>query len=71
MDHAREAYKAGFYIEAMQVLHGWIEVRLRELLLSLRAEAVGIDKHWGRIWDMTNEIPLLAAARALFVAGII
>ena len=71
MDHAREANKAGFHIEAMQVLHGWMEVRLRELLLSLRAESVGIDKHWGRIWDMTNEIPLLASARALFVAGVI
>ena len=71
MDHAQDAYKAGYYIEAIQVLHGWIEVKLRELLISLRAEAVGHDKHFGRIWDMTTEISLLSAAKALFIAGVI
>ncbi len=71
MDHAKEAYKAGYYIEAIQVLHGWIEVKLRELLISLRAETVGHDKHFARIWDMTTEISLLSAAKALFIAGVI
>ena len=71
MDHAREAYKSGFYIEAIQVLHGWIEVKLRGLLLLLDSDAVKNDKHWARIWDMTNEFPLLIAAKLLFVAGVI
>lgn len=71
MDHAKEAYKAGYYIEAIQVLHGWIEVKLRELLVSLRVESKGHDKHFGRIWDMTNEISLLSAAKALLIAGVI
>lgn len=71
MAHAKEAYEAGYYIEAIQVLHGWVEVKLRELLISLRAESVGHDKHFGRIWDMTTEISLLSAAKALFIAGVI
>lgn len=71
MDHAKEAYKAGYYIEAIQVLHGWIEVKLRELLISLRAEAAGHDRHFAHIWDMTNDISLLNAAKALFIAGVI
>jgi hypothetical protein len=71
MDHAQDAKAAGFHIEAIQTLHGWVEVKIRELLLSLRAEAVGIDKHWGRIWDMTNQISLYNATNALFIAGVL
>jgi hypothetical protein len=70
-DHAQEAYEAGYYIEALQTLHGWMEVKLRELLHLQRVGTPSEDKHneWSKAWNMTNELPLNHIARALFVMG--
>ncbi len=70
-DHAQEAYDAGYYIEALQTLHGWMEVKLRELLHMQRAkpDACGKDKDWARSWNMSNDLSLNNIAKALFVVG--
>ena len=70
-DHAQEAYDAGYYIEALQTLHGWIEVKLRELLQLQRVGTPSADRdaEHGRAWDMTNELSLNQIAKALFIIG--
>ena len=70
-DHAQDAYDAGYYIEALQTLHGWMEVKLRELL-QLQRESKPIEgkaSGWGRAWNMTNELSLNNIAKALFISG--
>lgn len=70
-DHAQEAYDAGYYIEALQTLHGWMEVKLRELLQLQRVGKPNEEKGagWERAWNMTNELSLNNIAKALFIAG--
>ena len=70
-DHAQEAYDAGYYIEALQTLHGWLEIKLRELLKLQRTgiPSKGDDKDWGRAWNMAHELSLNNIAKALFIAG--
>ena len=70
-DHAQEAYDAGYYIEALQTLHGWLELKLRELLQLQRTgiQRQGNDNDWGRAWNMTHELSLNNIAKALYIAG--
>ena len=70
-DHAQEAYDAGYYVEALQTLHGWMEVKLRELLHLQRAgpNVSGKDKDWVRSWNMSNDLSLTNIAKALFIVG--
>ena len=70
-DHAQEAYDAGYYIEALQTLHGWIEVKLRELLQLQRVgtPSENKDTELERVWNMTNELSLNQLAKALFIIG--
>jgi len=65
-DHAQNAYDAGFYIEALQVLHGFIENKLQEHLILNGAKA---STDFSETWDTANEIPLNAANKMLFVIG--
>ena len=70
-DHAQDAYDAGYYIEALQTLHGWMEVKLRELLQLQRAGAPSTDRdeEWERAWNTTNDLTLSQIAKALFIIG--
>lgn len=70
-EHAQDAYDAGYYIEAIQTLHGWIEIKLREFLLLQRIESKTEtqDLNFGKAWDMTNELSLNQIAKSLFVSG--
>ena len=72
-DHAQDAYAAGYYIEALQTLHGWMEVKLRELLQLQRVGTPSANKEseWGRAWNTTNELSLSEIAKALFIIGAI
>ena len=70
-DHAQDAYDAGYYIEALQTLHGWMEVKLRELL-----QLQGAGKHINesengsaRVHNMTNELSLNQISKTLFITG--
>ena len=70
-DHARQAYRDKYYLEALQTLHAWLECKLRELLL-LQSTVVGADHDsWARSWDLSNEFPLIQAAKALSILGAI
>ncbi len=68
-DHARKAYENGYYIEALQTLHGWIECKLRELLLMQRTLLDADHDTWALSWDISNEFSLNNAAKALFILG--
>lgn len=70
-EHAQDAYDAGYYIEALQTLHGWIEVKLREFLLLQRigSQTKTQDLNFGKAWDMSNELSLNQLAKSLFISG--
>ena len=71
-DHAKAAYESGHFIEALQVLHGWMESRLQQILLLQRAKSQSPDDGtFGRAWDVSLELSLNNIAKALFVAGLI
>lgn len=66
-DHARYSYEEGFYVEALQVLHGWLEVKLQEWLLLGRHGNARVSLK--EISVIAFEVPLLQSAKALFVTG--
>jgi hypothetical protein len=66
-DHAVRAREAGYHVEAIQVLHFWIETKLQEWLLLSRHGNLRVPL--ATVWDTAFTIPLLQAAKALFVAG--
>ena len=66
-EHAEMAYRAGFYVEAIQVLHGWIEVKLQELFLLSRHK--NLKHSYSEIWDSAFGIPLIQVAKVLLVSG--
>lgn len=68
-DYAEKVFAEGYYIEALQTLHGWIERKLRELLLMQRVRFGTSHDNWAKAWDASNEFSLNAAAKALFVLG--
>ncbi|MDZ7661469.1 hypothetical protein [Thiohalophilus sp.] len=70
-DHAEKAYKEGYYLEALQTLHGWLECKLRELLLMQRTTNDTPHDSWASAWDASNEFSLNNAAKTLFVIGVI
>lgn len=65
--HAEAALKAGYYVEALQVLHAWLEVKLQEWLLLSRHNNSRIKT--SEVWDTAFGFPLLQAAKALYVTG--
>lgn len=66
-EHARQAFNEGYYIEALQVMHGWLEVKLQEWLLIGRHG--NIRGSYRDVWTSVSEISLLQAAKVLFVLG--
>ena len=64
-EHAQEAYNKENYIEAIQVLHGWIENKLQELLIL--TGSIDHNTEMSKIWDIANQINFINSARALFV----
>ena len=70
--HAESARKAGFYVEAIQTLHAWLETQLRSvLMLSPTAKVLHERGDYEKAWDVSNEISFIAATNAAFVAGLI
>lgn len=64
-EHANEAYEGENYIEAIQVLHGWIENKLQELLIL--SGSTDHKSEISNIWDIANQINLINTARSLYV----
>jgi hypothetical protein len=67
VEHARRAYKAGYFLEAIQILHGWIEAKLRELLTMARHG--NIRGGYSEVWDIIEETGYNYLARALLIIG--
>jgi hypothetical protein len=66
-DHAYEAYQKGFYVEAMQVLHGWIEAQARGLLMLVGS--VNFSTELADTWDSVEEMPYKDVVKALLALG--
>jgi hypothetical protein len=65
-EHAKKAYSDGYFIEAIQVVHGFIELQLRELLF-LQRKVPGPHEHFDLAVDTMYEIPLSLAVKILFI----
>jgi len=63
--HVSQAIRDGYYVEAMQVLHGYLEWQLR---LFFVASGLKTDHH-PLAWDLSYEFPLHFACKALFILG--
>lgn len=66
-DHAQQAYRNGYFLEAIQTLHGYLERKVQELLLMQRVAKSELDESWPKAWDVSVEFTLNNAAKALFV----
>jgi hypothetical protein len=62
-----KAYKDGYYIEAIQILHGYLEKNLQELLMLVGATKFNSDI--SNICDIANSIPFVYCLKALYVIG--
>jgi hypothetical protein len=69
-DHAKKAYADGYFIEAIQVIHGCIERQLRELIFLQRAKP-GPHENFDLAYDSMLEIPLNLAVKILFIQKVI
>ena len=63
--HAKDSYDKGFYIEALQVLHGWIENKLQELIIL--TGAIDFKQEMKDIWDISNEFSLYQSSKILYI----
>lgn len=66
-DLAKKAYDDGYFAEAIQTLHGWIESQCREMLKLVGSEH--FKTKLSDTWDMTDEISLVNIIKILFVLG--
>jgi hypothetical protein len=66
-EHARDAYKNGYFLEAIHILHGWIEAKLRELLIMSRHG--NIRGGYSEVWDIAEETGYNYLTRALLIIG--
>ena len=64
---AQEAYEKGFYIEAIQIVHAWMESQVRELIMLVGA--VNFGATLSETWDVAAEISFLDTVKVLFVLG--
>lgn len=67
IDYAQKAYNKKNYIEAMQVLHGFIETKLQELLIL--TGMVDFNRDASEIWDIANQISYINCVKVLYVLG--
>lgn len=67
-EHAQIAFKNGFYIEGLQILHGNLEISLRILIIMIRKEN---DADSREIEDLLDEFNYLRCTKLLFILGYI
>jgi hypothetical protein len=68
IDHAELAYRDGYYVEAIQILHANLEISLRIFLLLIRKEN-SADSH--EIEDLLDEFNYPRCSKILFILGYI
>lgn len=66
-DHAERAFEDGYYIEALQTLHIWMESKIQEWLLLSKHGNSRVSQR--EVWDAAFSIPLINAIKALFIVG--
>ncbi len=66
-DHAHEAYEKGYFVEAIQVLHGWIESQARELLMLIGS--IHFHTKLADTWNYVDEMSYKDVVKALLVVG--
>jgi hypothetical protein len=66
-EYAQNAYNDGHYIEASQILHGYLENKLQELLMMVGSG--NFNTNFKDTWDVVNQIPFIHTLKALFVIG--
>ena len=66
-DHAHEACEKGYFVEAIQVLHGWIECQARGLLMLVGSVHFSTDL--AETWDSVDEMPYKDVVKALLAVG--
>ncbi len=70
IEHIQKAYSDGYYVEAMQVLHGFLELQLRELIYVGKKDK-GPHDHYDLAISSMFEISFTAALKVLFIQKII
>jgi predicted choloylglycine hydrolase len=68
LEHAEIAYKDGYYVEGMQILHANLEISLRIFLIMIRREN-NADSH--EIEDILSEFNYTRCSKLLFILGLI
>jgi len=66
-DHAKNAYEKGFFVEALQVLHAWIELQAKELLIQVGC--VRFSTKYPDTWDSLDELDYKDVVRSLYAIG--
>jgi hypothetical protein len=66
-DYADNAYHEGYFVEAIQVLHGWIEIQARSLLMLVGS--THFSTKLSDTWDTIDEIPYKDVVKSLFAVG--
>jgi len=66
-DYAYKAYQKGYYVEAIQVLHGYIENQARSLLMLVGSVHFSTDL--ADTWDTVDEMSYKDVVKALFAIG--
>lgn len=62
---AQSAYDAGYFVEAIQILHSWMESQAQQLLLLVGA--VHFDAKQSDTWDLTDTIRFSICVKVLFI----
>lgn len=70
VEHARNAYSAGYFVEAIQIIHGFVELQARELLM-LNRSSKGAHEYFDIAYDSMFDISLNVAIKVLFIQKVI
>lgn len=66
-ERAQKAYNDGYFAEAIQTLHGWLEIKCREMFMLVGGIYFNTDL--SDTWDITDEISLNNIIKNLLVLG--
>ena len=67
-DHALKAYEEEYYVEAVVVLHGFLESQLRENLLAFTSRLKILPE---KVWDTNEKLDFRNLSNILFILQLI
>jgi hypothetical protein len=68
IEHIERAYNSGFYIEAIQVMHAFIELEIRELIYLTSSNLVPHEE-FELAYDSMFDISMNIGTKVLFIQG--